>query len=59
MYQATGAPWMTVNESRARMNLPAIEGGDVLARPMNTAFGDDTAPEPEENPADDGGGGEE
>lgn len=58
MYQATGAPWMTVNESRARMNLPAIEGGDVLARPMNTAFGDDPAPEPEENPADDGGGEE-
>ncbi|MGY0887108.1 phage portal protein [Corynebacterium aurimucosum] len=37
--QAIGAPWMTVNEGRAMNNLPKIEGGDDLARPLNTEFG--------------------
>lgn len=46
---ATGAPWMTVNETRARNNLPAVEGGDTLIVPMNVTEGGlasprDTAP---------------
>lgn len=45
--QAIGAPWMTVNEGRVMNNLPKIEGGDELARPLNTDFGD-SAPEPDE-----------
>jgi HK97 family phage portal protein len=49
---ATGRPWMTVNETRARNNLPAIDGGDSLITPMNVTEGGlasprDTAPEPE------------
>lgn len=48
---ATGGPWMTRNEQRARFNLPAIEGGDELIVPMNVTEGGlasprDTAPEP-------------
>lgn len=38
---AVGAPWMTVNEARTMNNLPAIDDGNVLARPLNTSFGDD------------------
>lgn len=48
---ATGRPWMTVNETRARNNLPSIEGGDSLITPMNVTEGGlasprDTAPDP-------------
>ncbi|MGW7247706.1 phage portal protein [Streptomyces decoyicus] len=48
---ATGGPWMTRNEQRARMNLPAVEGGDELITPMNVTTGGlasprDTAPDP-------------
>ncbi|MFC9429259.1 phage portal protein [Streptomyces sp. NPDC056987] len=47
---ATGGPWMTRNEQRARFNLPAIEGGDELIVPMNVTEGGlasprDTAPD--------------
>lgn len=47
---ATGRPWMTVNETRARNNLPAVEGGDTLIVPMNVTEGGlasprDTAPD--------------
>jgi HK97 family phage portal protein len=46
---ATGAPWMTRNEQRARMNLPALPGGDELITPLNVLVGGlasprDTAP---------------
>ena len=44
---AVGAPWMTVNEARAQNNMPAIDGGDLLARPLNTDFGP-----PDEKPDD-------
>jgi HK97 family phage portal protein len=52
---ATGRPWMTVNETRARNNLPAIDGGDSLITPMNVTEGGlasprDTAPEPDALP---------
>ncbi|MFE3853430.1 phage portal protein [Streptomyces griseorubiginosus] len=48
---ATGGPWMTRNEIRARNNLPRVEGGDELIVPMNVTEGGlasprDTAPEP-------------
>jgi HK97 family phage portal protein len=48
---ATGGPWMTRNEQRARFNLPRVEGGDELIVPMNVTEGGlasprDTAPEP-------------
>lgn len=48
---ATGRPWMTVNEQRARFNLPQIDGGDSLITPMNVTEGGlasprDTAPDP-------------
>ena len=32
---AVGGPWLTINEARAKQNLPAIEGGDELIRPKN------------------------
>lgn len=32
---AVGSPYMTVNEFRKTSNLPAIEGGDELIRPLN------------------------
>lgn len=32
---AIGGPWLTINEGRAKQNLPAIEGGDELIRPKN------------------------
>ncbi len=46
---ATGAPWMTRNEQRARFNLPALDGGDELITPLNVLIGGlasprDTAP---------------
>lgn len=36
---SVGGPWLTVNEARARMNLPAIEGGDALIKPLNVSTG--------------------
>jgi HK97 family phage portal protein len=52
---ATGRPWMTVNETRARNNLPAVENGDDLIVPLNVTQGGlasprDTAPEPDAVP---------
>lgn len=47
---SVGAPYLTRNEARARLNLPAIEGGDELVTPLNVITGglaspQDTAPE--------------
>lgn len=47
---ATGGPWMTRNEMRGRVNLPAVEGGDELIVPLNVTAGGlasprDTAPD--------------
>lgn len=47
--RAVGAPWRTRNEQRARMGLPAIDGGDELITPLNVVVGGranptDTAP---------------
>lgn len=37
---SVGTPWVTTNEARGRMNLPSIEGGDSLARPLNMSGAD-------------------
>lgn len=47
---ATGRPWMTVNEQRARFNLPQLPDGDSLITPLNVTEGGlasprDTAPD--------------
>lgn len=42
---STGAPWMTVNEARARQNLPPIEGGDGLIVPLNVVAGGQASPQ--------------
>lgn len=52
LQSSVGAPYMTRNEARSRMNLPQIEGGDLLVVPLNVLEGgmaspQDTAPEPE------------
>lgn len=39
-----GAPWMTRNEGRARMNLPAVDGGDELITPLNVLEGGQASP---------------
>lgn len=44
MQTATGAPWMTRNEARSRVNLPAIEGGDALVVPLNVLTGGQASP---------------
>ncbi|GAA0637297.1 hypothetical protein GCM10009535_12040 [Streptomyces thermocarboxydovorans] len=36
---AVGAPWLTRNEARARMNLPQIDGGNDLITPLNVLVG--------------------
>ncbi|HEX7352496.1 phage portal protein [Brachybacterium sp.] len=41
---STGAPWMTRNEARARMNLPAVDGGDELITPLNVLVGGQASP---------------
>lgn len=41
---ATGAPWQTRNEARARMNLPPVEGGDELVVPLNVLVGGQASP---------------
>lgn len=57
---ATGGPWMTRNEQRARFNLPALEGADELITPLNVTEGGlasptDTAPD---EPSTEGAGGD-
>lgn len=39
MQTATGRPWQTVNEARARFNMKAIPGGDDLSIPLNVVLG--------------------
>lgn len=41
---ATGAPTMTRNEARRRMNLPAIAGADELIVPLNVIEGGQASP---------------
>jgi len=63
LQSAVGVPWMTVNEARARMNLPSQKDGDGLATPLNMLPAgavsalpeddDEAADDDEEEPADD------
>lgn len=39
LQSSTGGPWLTRNEARARLNLPAIDGGDELIVPLNVTEG--------------------
>lgn len=41
---AVGAPWMTRNEARARVNLPQVDGGDELITPLNVLEGGQASP---------------
>jgi len=47
-----GQPWRTVNEVRLDMGYPPIEGGDVLAKPLNIGNADPSAPQPDAEPND-------
>lgn len=42
--RATGAPWLTRNEQRARRNLPPIDGADELIVPLNVTVGGRASP---------------
>jgi HK97 family phage portal protein len=44
--KAIGGPWMTTNEGRAKQNMPAVEGGDELIRPLNVTQNGDQDPIP-------------
>ena len=41
---AVGAPFLSRNEARARLDLPAIEGGDDLITPLNVLVGGLSSP---------------
>lgn len=51
---AVGAPWMTRNEARQRMNMPNIEGGDELITPLNVIEGTQASPQDATNDANKG-----
>jgi HK97 family phage portal protein len=56
LHTLVGAPIMTRNEGRGRLNLPAIDdpGADALVRPLNTtASGGETTPNANPDPDDD------
>ena len=46
--KAIGGPWMTTNEGRAKQNMPAVDGGDDLIRPLNVTQNGDQNPIPAE-----------
>jgi HK97 family phage portal protein len=46
--KAIGGPWMTINEGRAKQNMPRVDGGDDLIRPLNTTQNGDQNPIPAE-----------
>ncbi|OHU37307.1 phage portal protein [Mycobacteroides chelonae] len=48
--QSVGGPWRTINEGRSLANLPPVENGDELIRPLNVTQNGDQEP----IPADDG-----
>lgn len=41
---SVGAPWLTRNEARARVNLPRLDGGDDLVVPLNVLVGGQASP---------------
>jgi HK97 family phage portal protein len=44
MQTMVGAPVMTRNEGRARLNLPPLDGGDLLVTPLNVLIGGQASP---------------
>lgn len=46
LQRAIGGPYMTRNEGRAKLNMPAIEGGDDLIVPLNVTANGDQDPIP-------------
>ncbi len=44
LQSAVGAPYMTRNEARARMNLPSVPGGERLVTPLNVIEGGQASP---------------
>jgi HK97 family phage portal protein len=44
LQSSVGAPFVTRNEARARMNLPRIEGADELVVPLNVLTGGQASP---------------
>src|SRR5690606_1691509 len=49
---SVGAPYMTRNEARARLNLPQVEGGDELITPLNVLEGGQASPRDSAPPAE-------
>jgi HK97 family phage portal protein len=45
MSKSIGAPWMTRNEGRARMNMSALDGGNELITPLNVLVGGQASPQ--------------
>lgn len=41
---AVGGPWMTRNEARGRMDMPAVADGDELVTPLNVTTGGQASP---------------
>ncbi|MDO5049992.1 MAG: phage portal protein [Actinomycetaceae bacterium] len=41
---SVGAPWLSRNEARARMNLPRVDGGDEIVTPLNVLLGGQASP---------------
>lgn len=46
LQRAIGGPYMAINEGRARLNMPRIDGGDELIRPLNVTQNGDQDPNP-------------
>ncbi len=44
LQSAVGAPYMSRNEARARMNLPSVAGGDEIVTPLNVLVGGQASP---------------
>lgn len=53
LQQAIGAPYMTVNEGRSLQNMPRLDGGDELIRPLNVTQPGDQDPIPAAPPDED------
>ena len=56
MQHSIGAPYMTINEGRSRLNLPSVDGGDELVKPLNITSNGDHDPIPSSGPGLDGDG---
>ena len=52
---SVGAPFLTRNEARGRLNLPRIEGADELVIPLNVLVGGQASPTDQVEPGDGGG----